>query len=275
MEGLSGRPSARVPVPSGEQGISPRRSGPRCWRGARASVAVAESCTGGLISKRVTDRAGFFSVLPGGMVAYSDEAKIRESEGPLGPILREAWRGEQARGRVDGPGGCGADSEPRRGSGSRGSLAPEAGSDERPVGTVWYSGSLEGVVSARLELFLGDRAVVRERAAQAAMDLLLGSWKGGARDPDVEGGKDPGTRGDGARLAAVGGCRSPGTPFFSCTVSGSTPDGIRHLAEVPRPGASRYSHSISGGMVARRVPGPRQRLSTVSGGPSGLGRGDE
>lgn len=136
-----------------------------------ATLATAESCTGGLISKRITDRPGSSRYFLGGIVAYSDEVKIRRlglsremlgREGAVSGPVAEAM----ARGVAEGLGA-------NAGIGVTGVAGPGGGSEEKPVGTVWYAASLDGVVSVRKERFLGDRELVRERAGQAAMALLL------------------------------------------------------------------------------------------------------
>jgi nicotinamide-nucleotide amidase len=136
-----------------------------------ATVAAAESCTGGLISKRITDRPGSSRYFLGGIVAYSDEGKMGHlgvssemlnREGAVSRPVAEAM----ALGVAEGFGAT-------AGIGVTGVAGPDGGSEEKPVGTVWYAASLDGEVSVRMERFLGDREMVRERTAQAAMALLL------------------------------------------------------------------------------------------------------
>jgi nicotinamide-nucleotide amidase len=141
-----------------------------------ATLAVAESCTGGLIAKRITDQPGASRYFLGGMVAYSDSAKIRHLNVPSDLLAREGAVSKpvaEAMAR-----GVASEFGATAGIGITGVAGPGGGSEEKPVGTVWYSASLEGAVSARLERFLGDRALVRERAGQAAMALLLGILEG-------------------------------------------------------------------------------------------------
>jgi len=54
-----------------------------------------------------------------------------------------------------------------------GIAGPGGGSEEKPVGTVWVAAALGLRLEARLHRFLGDRAEIRDRAAQAALSLLL------------------------------------------------------------------------------------------------------
>jgi nicotinamide-nucleotide amidase len=137
----------------------------------RTRLAVAESCTGGLIAKRLTDLPGASDILVGGVVAYANEMKIRvlgvpEADLATHGAVSEAVAVAMARGvaRV-----LGADA----GIGVTGVAGPDGGSDEKPVGTVWCAVAVGARVEARCERFPGDREAVRERAAQAALFLLL------------------------------------------------------------------------------------------------------
>jgi nicotinamide-nucleotide amidase len=143
---------------------------------ATATVAAAESCTGGLISKRITDVPGSSRYFLGGLVAYSDEVKVRhlgvardllERDGAVSRLVAQAM----ALGVADR---FGADV----GIGITGVAGPGGGSEEKPPGTVWYAVAVDGRVAARRERFLGDRDAVRERAAQAAMAFALARLDG-------------------------------------------------------------------------------------------------
>ncbi len=140
------------------------------WRAGKR-LAVAESCTGGLIAKRLTDFPGASRVLAGGVVAYADEVKVE--------ILGVSPEALSTHGAVSGPVaeamamGAARALGVEAGIGVTGVAGPAGGSDEKPVGTVWYAVCLDGRVVARRERFPGDREAVRERAAQAALFLLL------------------------------------------------------------------------------------------------------
>lgn len=140
------------------------------------TVAVAESCTGGLIAKRLTDVPGASQVFAGGVVAYANPVK----EGLLGVPASLLER----HGAVSGPvasrmaHGVAEALGVRTGVGVTGVAGPGGGTDEKPVGTVWYSCSVDGASATRLQRFPGDREEVRERAAQGALFLLLGLLDG-------------------------------------------------------------------------------------------------
>jgi nicotinamide-nucleotide amidase len=57
--------------------------------------------------------------------------------------------------------------------GITGIAGPDGGTEEKPVGSVWYAVVVEGMLESRFDRFPGDRDAVRERATQAAMALLL------------------------------------------------------------------------------------------------------
>ena len=135
------------------------------------SLAVAESCTGGLLAKRITDRAGSSDYFLGGIIAYANEIKndllgvaesVVEAEGAVSEAVAEGM----ARGVAER---FGADV----GVGITGVAGPRGGAEEKPVGTVWYGVSLEDRVVVSHRIFPGDREAIRERAAQAALHLLF------------------------------------------------------------------------------------------------------
>ena len=104
---------------------------------ARETIAVAESCTGGLLAARLTERPGSSSDVLGGFVVYSNEAKI-ELAG-VDPALIEAHgavSGEVADALADGARErLGADV----GVGVTGIAGPDGGTEDKPVGLVWFS----------------------------------------------------------------------------------------------------------------------------------------
>ncbi len=138
---------------------------------SRRHLATAESCTGGLIAKRLTDQPGASEYFLGGVVAYANEVKsevlgvgedLLACEGAVCAEVAEAMALGVAR-------ALGAEA----GVGVTGVAGPGGGTAEKPVGTVHYAVAVDGDVSSRRERFSGDREMVRERSAQAALFLLL------------------------------------------------------------------------------------------------------
>ena len=136
-------------------------------------LAVAESCTGGLIAKRITDHAGASAYFMGGVVAYSNAAKTQTlAVDPKTIEERGAVSEEVVLAMAEGVADrFGADAS----IAVTGIAGPEGGSEAKPVGTVWYAARVDGEATAKREVFGWDRTQIRERAAQAAMTLLLRS----------------------------------------------------------------------------------------------------
>lgn len=134
------------------------------------TLVVAESCTGGAIAKRLTDVAGVSSFFQGGVVAYSNRLKselLGVDEGVLeqhGAVSEETAlaMAQGARERLGGDAAIAI----------TGIAGPGGGSEEKPVGTVWYAASLGARTVAKHRRFPGNREGVRVRSAQAALALL-------------------------------------------------------------------------------------------------------
>ena len=138
---------------------------------AGRTIAVAESCTGGLMAGRLTDRAGSSAYVLGGVVVYSNDAKVRFADVPAALIERHgAVSPEVAAALADGAiARFGAE----LGIGITGVAGPGGGTEEKPVGMVCLSvAHAEGEREDRTVQLPGDRAMVRERATTVAMHLL-------------------------------------------------------------------------------------------------------
>jgi competence/damage-inducible protein CinA-like protein len=140
-------------------------------RGDGATIAVAESCTGGLLSARLTELPGSSEYFRGGLVVYSNEAKIALAGVDPQLIERHGAVSEQvARALAQGARGALATNI---GVGITGIAGPGGGSEEKPVGLVWLSvagaGGRELTRSVRLP---GGRADVRDRSTTVAMHLI-------------------------------------------------------------------------------------------------------
>ncbi|HEY8498874.1 MAG TPA: competence/damage-inducible protein A [Limnochordales bacterium] len=137
----------------------------RGWR-----LAVAESCTGGLVGDRLTNVPGASAVLVEDVVAYANEAKERRL-GVDGELLRQHGAVSEACARAMAEGVrrlSGADV----GLATTGIAGPGGGTPEKPVGLVYVAVACPGRTVAEQHRFGGDRLHVKARAATAALALL-------------------------------------------------------------------------------------------------------
>ena len=141
-------------------------------------LALAESCSGGLLAARITHIPGASAYFAGGVVSYSDESKAEllgvdpaliESHGAVSPEVAEAM----AKGAIER---FGADIAVA----ITGIAGPEGGTEEKPVGYVCFHALLaEGPSIAREPVIPGGRDDVRERSALVGMHLLRTLLTGG------------------------------------------------------------------------------------------------
>ena len=134
------------------------------------TVAVAESCTGGLVGARLTAIPGSSDVFVGGFTTYSNKVKTTALGVPETLIadhgaVSEAVGLEMVRGAMWQL-GTGA------GIAVTGIAGPAGGTAEKPVGTVWIAAAARDKKRAVHQRFPGGREEVRHRSAQAALDLL-------------------------------------------------------------------------------------------------------
>lgn len=138
-------------------------------RSRKLRIAVAESCTGGLLGVRLTDIPGSSDVFVGGVIAYDNAVKIAElgvDEKGIAQsgAVSEATAVAMARGAARKFGTEVA-------VGITGIAGPGGGSVDKPVGLVWIA--VEGPAPrAKSFVFGGDRAEIRHRAAQAALAMI-------------------------------------------------------------------------------------------------------
>jgi nicotinamide-nucleotide amidase len=135
------------------------------------TVALAESCTGGLVSALLTDVPGSSAYFLGSVVSYANSAKSdlldvsRETLAAHGAVSPEAARemAEGARRRFDADLAVSI----------TGIAGPDGGTPEKPVGTVFFALAERGVAgSGKKRLFVGDRATIRRASAVHAMEML-------------------------------------------------------------------------------------------------------
>jgi nicotinamide-nucleotide amidase len=136
----------------------------------RATVAVAESCTGGLVAAKLVNVQGISDYLLEGVVAYSNASKVRllgvaedliRAHGAVSePVVRAMAEGVRTRSGAD------------FGLAVTGIAGPGGGSPDKPVGTAWMAlTDSSGTLAAR-EIFTGDRPLIRERAANYVLNML-------------------------------------------------------------------------------------------------------
>jgi nicotinamide-nucleotide amidase len=134
------------------------------------TLATAESCTGGLIAERITEVPGSSVYFREGVVAYSNEAKVRllgvpfdliAEYGAVSAPVAEAMA-EGVRLRADADFGISV----------TGIAGPDGGSEDKPVGLVFIALADDAHTEHRKLLLPGDRQLIRWRASQAALDLL-------------------------------------------------------------------------------------------------------
>ncbi|MDA1082380.1 MAG: competence/damage-inducible protein A [Gemmatimonadetes bacterium] len=139
-------------------------------RSGGMTIAVAESCTGGLLGGRITAIPGSSHFFLGGVIAYSNEVKATQlgvgddtliAHGAVSEeTAREMATGVRARYRADVAVSI------------TGIAGPDGGTDTKPVGTVCVAVDVRGTVTSSKRQMIGDREEVRLRSTQWALDLV-------------------------------------------------------------------------------------------------------
>jgi PncC family amidohydrolase len=133
-------------------------------------IALAESCTGGLLTSRLTDVAGSSRYVERGVIAYANEAKVTmlgvdhrliEQYGAVSePVALAMASGIRSVAKTD------------IGVGVTGIAGPGGGSAEKPVGTVVIAVVTSSENRTRTFRFIGEREQVKVQATQAALDMV-------------------------------------------------------------------------------------------------------
>jgi nicotinamide-nucleotide amidase len=136
----------------------------------KLTVAVAESCTGGMLGASFTDLAGSSEYFLGGVIAYSNDIKI--------DILNVTWHTIEDFGAVSEQTALELSENVRLkfnsdfGISITGIAGPSGGTEDKPVGTVWIGISDTSMKKAKMYRFGNDRGLNRERAVATALLLL-------------------------------------------------------------------------------------------------------
>jgi PncC family amidohydrolase len=140
-------------------------------------ISVAESCTGGLISSRITDVAGSSDYFEGGVVTYSNRAKALFLSIPADLIAAKgAVSREVARKMAEGVRSA---AEADIGLSVTGIAGPSGGTPGKPVGTVYMGLAAESGSWVRKHLFSGDRLAIKRQTADQALRFILEYLEGG------------------------------------------------------------------------------------------------
>ena len=136
----------------------------------RATIAAAESCTGGLLAERLTRIPGSSSYFLGSVVCYSNELKTAWADVP-GELIaaKGAVSSEVAMALAEG---IRRNLRSTLGVGITGIAGPSGGSEEKPVGTVHIAVAAPGGTQEKLVHLPGDREAIRFYASQLALDMV-------------------------------------------------------------------------------------------------------
>ncbi|HID94293.1 MAG TPA: nicotinamide-nucleotide amidohydrolase family protein [bacterium (Candidatus Stahlbacteria)] len=134
------------------------------------TISVAESCTGGLVMDKITDVSGSSEYFMGGVVAYSNELKMKilgvkkETLERVGAVSREVAH-EMASGIKNFTG-------TDIGVSTTGIAGPTGATPTKPVGLIYIGFCSADKEVVEKHIFKGDRQMVKEQAAQAALDIV-------------------------------------------------------------------------------------------------------
>jgi nicotinamide-nucleotide amidase len=136
----------------------------------RLTVSVAESCTGGLVSQRLTSIPGSSNYFNCGYIVYSNRAKVEMLKIPRallkekGAVSREVAAAMAEAARAGGATDLGL--------AVTGIAGPSGGTKDKPVGLVFWALADKKQTLCRSAIFGGDREAIRNRASQAVLDML-------------------------------------------------------------------------------------------------------
>lgn len=134
------------------------------------TVTTAESCTGGIVAKMLTDTPGSSAYFRQGWVTYANEAKasllgvpeaLLQAHGAVSePVVRAMAEGARSRAKAT------------YALAVSGIAGPDGGTPTKPVGTVWFGLARSDATDARMFVMTGDREMIRDRSAKMALTML-------------------------------------------------------------------------------------------------------
>ncbi len=135
-------------------------------------LSAAESCTGGWVAKCCTDLVGSSAWFDRGFVTYSNHSKqelvnVKKSTLEQFGAVSEQTVLEMARGALQ-------NSNADISVSISGIAGPDGGTDEKPVGTVWFAWATKDSAKSELHHFSGDRDAVRRQAVAIALQMVTG-----------------------------------------------------------------------------------------------------
>jgi nicotinamide-nucleotide amidase len=134
------------------------------------TVSVAESCTGGYLGSAITDIAGASSYFVGGILAYSNEVKLRELSVPAEIIGQHGAVSEECA--LAMAEGCRKRFETDYALSITGIAGPSGGTDDKPVGTTYIGLASAHARTAKLARLGNDRTINRLRSVYIALEML-------------------------------------------------------------------------------------------------------
>mgnify|MGYP003393818611 CR=1 FL=1 len=140
-------------------------------RNGKMTMAVAESCTGGLISSRITDISGSSDFFSMGIVAYSN--KIKENVLGVFPKLLQKHGAVSKQVALEMAKGARLLANTDIGIGITGIAGPTGGTMTKPVGLVYIALSMDKKKIAKKFFFKGSRQKIKFQASEAALDLII------------------------------------------------------------------------------------------------------
>jgi len=157
-------------------GMSPERKIAECLKKSRQTLAIAESCSGGLIAHRITNIPGSSAYFKAGFVTYSNAAKQGILKIPTTVLRRHGAVSRPTAARMAQNARKTAQAD--LGIGVTGIAGPSGGTTQKPVGLVYIAVSKRSRTVCRKFLFKGSRQSIKRQTATAALVMLLKLLKG-------------------------------------------------------------------------------------------------